>query len=504
MLHLSEYKSRLEFIEKNAPYVAVSMPQMQAVKEMSVRDPTCMTCLHRFQDNIETNTMQLRLPGSASTRSVVEEYVREFTRDVMDNFHLFGFSPFFVAQIEVISGDMDDGDGEGARFSVPVVPAFGTWDAYVVTKHPYKPLLVAFGKDDAIIPLPNGLSIHGMSAEQPRASIPPQLHVIAHTARAMPAITGQLQSPFMAVLDSYLSLASLKRFAVMAANTRAHPTLILHYAESVKAGGGGNGSKLTDKVLETHFADLSGDMDDALKKETYRIQTTSAERLALAQAQYEDTLAATARPGDKLGPDGKRLRHPVEDSIFTVPPGLVMAPQPPQPNEPGDLLERETMHIQQVSSVFKIPVSMVTPALSRGNKDSAEEDSDQLTRTMGSFQEDLKHRVEAVLEFVFNARVVVDLRIRSHASFEHLVLLYESGAITRAEYHQHALRKVGLLGGVDGGKPKKKSKAEKRAAKSAGSKRGRVARTRQAFADEAESTSNIKGAKKSKATTTPT
>lgn len=449
MLHVNALASLAEL---TLPYISVSERDLEAIYSMSQHDPACVACSKLYHNSIATDALDTALPFPQNPQiiqHVMERYWRDFAVDLLANFMRFGFSPFFIMDVEV-DGSMDEEwmrefreerdakqSGYMTTVGVPVVPAYGSWRTVICQPQPLRPALMSFARQDSAFFLfdkPNGSA---------GAQKNPILHTVSYSNRAMPRLDGSLQSSLAALLKSYTSLAQFEKFATMAAYTRAHPPIIVQHQPKE--------FKLDEAVIQRTFAD--SDISPIVQAEQYKVQMGG-------MANIRDTQDAFGRGENKphiavgLYSDPTRalsmdtmLTHPAQDAIFPLPPNILVAPQPPLPVEPADLPLRTAQHIQYVCAVLNVPVAMVQASVNHGGRgaDIAEFEQTQFTRAVTAEQQLLKARLEDVFAFIMEKRVELNLKTHAHADMATLMTLFEIGAIPRGMMHREALRKVGLV-----------------------------------------------------------
>lgn len=451
MLHVNPYRNFVD--AAGVPNVPVHPVMMQAVHAMSVRDPACVTCLELLRSSIATDALSTTKPhGDAPT--LVEYLLREhwasFARDVLTNLIVFGFSPVYFRDT-ALDGRMDEtwkkknakrieeGGDTNVMCSVPVVPPFGTWSAYVSRPTPIEAKLLCF--PTAALGIKKPLSVHDMNPMAPPPAPTdgddglPVMHTLVYTNDTLPHLfSGELQSLMASLLPSFRFSRRMDEFAMQAAFVRANPTVVLQHTEKE--------FKLEDATVEREFAGT--DIGNLPVQQTYRVQTDAAERVRVSQEAYAQRRTSSTTPTSASADPG--LRHPIEDSVYTLPPQLVLGPQPAPSAEPEKYDFKVTQHVQNVCAAFGVPVSMVQPALSRGTRDLAEFDQTVFTRSVTAMEKVLRRRLEEVFAFSMNLPQMEELSmgVHSHASIAELTHLFSAEAISLEEFHRQLLRVTGL------------------------------------------------------------
>jgi hypothetical protein len=439
---IAQLETRHQFVDER---------ELNAVFEMSELDTTCVTCLKLHCNSIAMDALQLiqsfwRHP--AIIDYVVEKYWPPFANELFNNFTRFGFSPFYIIEIDV-DGQMDkewmkefghtrtSETGYITKAKIPMVPPFMSWCTVISAVNPYQPTLISFPRQDS------SYFMIGRNSEPITPTSRPPLQTISYTSSTMPRLNGRLRSPMSSLLMSYTSLAQFNKFGTMAAFNRSHPPLVIQHEK--------RDFKIEETTIQREYA--NSDIGHLVTDQKYSVQVGGLQSVSESQETFGSrkgrpkiAVGVYSDPTRALNMD-TALTHPVQDAIFTIPPGLVVAPQPTQAVEPADYQFRYTQHVQAVCSVFGVPISMVLPSMSKGNRDMAEFDMQQFTRSVTAEQVQLKGRLEEIFAFVMDIshHVALDLHTHSHANLETLVFMYEIGAIPREVMNKESMRRVGLV-----------------------------------------------------------
>ncbi len=367
---------------------AVQVPpaELRRVHDMATRDdPATMAALAEYRRLMPSRTLKLDaadLRGAAVFDEVRERYWRDVQDSISEHEFMFGFCPYVVTTHSVEdcavdptweappppppSSSSSGGGGDAAAaaaeemdprpeqppppgppvlaaLAVPVIPAFGTYDVYVLRNSDYQ---------TRVITVPRG---GWRSAQGPAAAQTP-IQTLFFDAKRLPDLeTGALHSRCAALLDGYDALRTARRRADAADYARARPITFLQH----DLKGFNVADAFTDEVFADHVA-------RGIQQEnaTYKISrfgsnelATEVDRLVGRQRGAMNAAAAeSAARGRPVEP-----RYSIEDALFVVPPTLVVAPQPPLPDPPARLGTLRVEHYEEVATQFRIPRSFLLP-----------------------------------------------------------------------------------------------------------------------------------------------
>ena len=357
-------------------YVMVPESELRLAHDMATRsDPATVAAVREFRSVLCSRTLRLNTAGLGFP-AVFDDLVARFWRDAFDGLVLtmfaFGFCPYqrVLSRADCTIDESWGAEHTAARnklvaagdprvdprhpttnlYTVPVIPAFGTYDVCVFSDatRQTRVLVLPKAKQGDFF----GVGVGGGNTNDPDRKVLP-IHTLAFDTDYLPdVVTGALRSRVAALAPSFLRLRDALVRAAAAERVRAKPLLYVQYnLTGFGAGGGSNG--LLQSFANQEYADtIPGSADEA--RPTYQIAQSGTELLMQESERHVARVVADLERSARAG-----VAESLTPVPFVLPPTMALAPHPPMPEIPGRLDALREEHVLRVATVFRLCPSMV-------------------------------------------------------------------------------------------------------------------------------------------------
>lgn len=388
------------------------------------RDPDTYAAIQTYIRLLNLGEMDFLKEGKSclyegSIYNAAMPYFTRFARDYEFARARHGWIPVTVKEIDVdaehdaawMKKNKSVVDGNyTVKLKVPIVPPFGSYTTTLCVDK--------FTMEQHIVCQP---TLKG-------ASDAPPIYVIYSSVELPMFNTAKLQSPVAALINSWSTLANMELFAHAAHKELARPTLVVQPAKVAD----------TDMNNYTNITMANADTNPAARPEVLVRESERFERILLEQKQFkhradkanEQRRVYFSDPSNALAVPFE-VEQSIESSIFTVPEGLEVAPQPTPAVPPTDMLARYDHHFHKVCNVFELPDSLFGAVKRTGAKELSTNDMQVINNTIAYQCEELRHALRCVLVIAeYHKDFDFSFAPRKFVNTDLFVQLFENGAIT--------------------------------------------------------------------------
>ncbi|MHA1681133.1 MAG: hypothetical protein ACTSUE_09000 [Promethearchaeota archaeon] len=363
-------------------------------------------------------------------------YYNPLIIEIYHHFNMFGFCPYIL----VPEPDMP-AKADGTPYTVPKIPAFGTWKAELVINEEMETEVKC-----TAVHLEGGTLDY--DSEIPIFTLTSTFSPSPQFAYGMDGRTARLFSLVASLVPSYNSLRNREELAASIAHRLAFP--IVYYEHMEKESFGIDNIK----SMQSKAAKILGD-----KEGLEWVESNMSQRIEKTYAKLDKQLQNISGPRtgqistDATGLFGSRdFASEAIPSYIALPLNVKVVKDPAQPAPITDLPEYRRAHAEACSKRFGIPQSFTnggtaaTGAMSSGRQTASENDASILLRTVAPIKKDLVQALGKIWLGIYgDDACAFDLTLTPMVDIPTLLTLYGTKALNDQEFHER-LHMAGATG----------------------------------------------------------